>query len=110
MEIWGFSGYALWLIAGMTVITYAFRLGGLLLGDRLPDDGLAAYLLARIPGLVLVAVFLPEAVRLGWPGWLAGSLSALIAWRSGSMVAALLVSVGLVALARYFGVMPTPLF
>lgn len=85
----------------LAAITYSLRLGGLLIGSRLPSSGRAAELLERLPALVLVSLVAPAIFELGWLG-LAAALAAAAAWRvaGGSLLAAILAGAGIVAIGR----------
>jgi uncharacterized membrane protein len=51
-------------------LTYALRLGGLLLADRLPKSGPARRFLDSLPGTLLVALTVPGALHAGVEGML----------------------------------------
>ncbi len=46
-----------------SAITYALRLGGLLLADRLPKSGPARRFLDCLPGTILVSLTVPGALH-----------------------------------------------
>ncbi len=56
---------AILLTAG---ITYALRLGGLLLADRLPRTGPARRFLECLPGTILLSLTVPGALHAGVEG------------------------------------------
>lgn len=87
----------------MALSIYATRLGGLLLASRLRPTGRLAAWLRALPGALLVAIVAPPIVN-GGPGSLAATLvTALVAWRTGSPLAAMVVGVAAIALARASG-------
>lgn len=53
-----------------SAITYALRLGGLLLADRLPRHGPARRFLDCLPGTLLVSLTVPGALHAGVEGML----------------------------------------
>lgn len=55
-------------ILAASIITYSFRLGGLLLADRLPRTGPLRSFLDALPGTILVALVVPSAANSGWQG------------------------------------------
>lgn len=57
-------------ILAASIITYAFRLGGLLLADRLPRSGPLRTFLDALPGTILVSLVVPSAANAGWQGFL----------------------------------------
>jgi len=57
-------------ILAASIITYTFRLGGLLLADRLPQTGLFRYFLDALPGTILVSLVVPSALNAGWQGFI----------------------------------------
>lgn len=60
-------------------ITYGFRLGGLLLADRLPTVGPMRRFLDALPGAILVSLVVPAASHAGSPG-LVGLVACLAAY------------------------------
>src|SRR5690606_7353083 len=56
------STEALLAIAGMALVTFMVKAGGLLLANRLPRDGFAASWLKHIPGAVLASLVAPALV------------------------------------------------
>ena len=55
-------------ILAASIITYAFRFGGLLLADRLPQTGSLRNLFDALPGTILVSLVVPSAANTGWQG------------------------------------------
>ena len=51
-----------------SVITYAFRFGGLMLADRMPQAGPLRHFLDALPGTILVSLVVPSALNSGWQG------------------------------------------
>lgn len=71
------NGLAAILVAAL--ITYTFRLGGLLLADRLPQTGPLRSFLDALPGSILISLVIAGALESGWQG-LAGITVCLIAF------------------------------
>jgi uncharacterized membrane protein len=55
-------------IVAASLITYAFRFGGLLLADRLPQTGMLRKFLDALPGTILISLVAPSAAHAGWQG------------------------------------------
>lgn len=55
-------------IFAASLITYLFRLGGLLMADRLPQSGPLRSFLDALPGTILLSLVVPSAVNSGWQG------------------------------------------
>jgi uncharacterized membrane protein len=68
-------------ILAMAAVTYATRIAGLLLADRLTLSGRAKAAFDAIPAAVLVAVIAPSALATGWPETLAAATTAIAATR-----------------------------
>lgn len=68
-------------IFGMALVTYATRVAGLLLADRLVLRGRAKAAFDAIPPAVLTAVIAPAVLLAGWPEATAAAITALAATR-----------------------------
>ncbi len=65
----------------MGVVTYAMRIGGILVAHRLALRGRTKAAFDAIPPAVLVAVIAPTVVATGWPETIAAAVTALAATR-----------------------------
>ncbi len=95
----------IWLaIIGMGLITYALRLGPILLMERIEISGTARQALRFVPAAVLSAIIFPELlmpggaldISLGNERLLAGLLAAVVAWRTKNVLWT--IAVGMAAL------------
>ena len=68
-------------ILAMAGVTYATRLAGLVLADRLGLSGRAKAAFDAIPPAVLVAVIAPTALATGWQETVAAAVTAFAAIR-----------------------------
>ncbi len=68
-------------ILAMAVVTYATRVAGLVVADRLALSGRAKAAFDAIPPAVLVAVIAPSALATGWPETLAAAVTVVAAMR-----------------------------
>jgi len=94
------SPEALYAIALMGLATFAIRVAGLLLADRLPRQGFIAAWLRYIPGAVLAALVAP-AIATGGPAEIVAALAtALVFIATRSLIAAMAAGVILVYLVR----------
>ncbi|MFB6183684.1 MAG: AzlD family protein [Haloarculaceae archaeon] len=85
------------VVAAMAVGTYATKAGGLWLLGRIEVSDRAEAGLDALPGAVVVSILGPELAAGGPVEWLAAGLVAVVAWRTDSVLAALVVGVGTVA-------------
>jgi uncharacterized membrane protein len=90
-------------ILGMAAVTYALRLSGLLLADRLPRGGRWARALESLSGTVLMAIVAPAVTGLGWVGLLAAGATLLALHLSRNVLAAMAVGAAATAAARQIG-------
>lgn len=89
-------------IFGMAAVTFAIRLGGYLLADRLPSSGFVAAWLRHLPGAVLAALVAPAVAAGGVAEWM-GAIAATLAYLlTRNLFAALVAGVGTVYLMRSF--------
>jgi branched-subunit amino acid transport protein len=99
------SVWATILLAGAG--TYAMRASFIAAADRLVDvPPWAQRILRQIPPAALASIVLPALVRpegeldLTHPRFIAGMIAGLVAWRTNSVVATLVVGMGLVVLLQ----------
>ena len=91
-------------IAGAALATYALRIGGLLLAEKLPRTGAFKTFLEALPGTILISIVMPSIVAAGIWGWIAAALTTLLARKTGNTFVAMLAGVVVVALSRYLSV------
>lgn len=91
---------ALYVIAGMALVTFAIRMGGLLVANRLPTTGFVAAWLRHVPGAVLAALVAPAVLAGGVAEWLAAAATALIFVATRNLFAAMAGGVAAVWLLR----------
>ncbi|MDJ0721945.1 MAG: AzlD domain-containing protein [Desulfobacterales bacterium] len=91
-------------IAGAALATYALRIGGLLLADRLPHTGAFKTFLEALPGTILISIVMPGIMAAGIWGWIAAAMTALLARKTGNTFVAMLAGVAVVALSRFLTV------
>ena len=94
------DGAALAAILGMALVTYLTRAGGFWLAGRMPPSGRVAAGLRHAPGAVLAAIIAPAALAAGAPGIAALLLTVVVVRRTGSLLAAAVTGVVLVATLR----------
>lgn len=88
------------LIAGLALGTFAIRLGGFLLGARLPATGGWARAFAALPGC-LIAALLAVLLLQGEPAdWIAAGAALAAATMTRSLPVTMLVGIVAVSLAR----------
>jgi uncharacterized membrane protein len=76
-----FDTTTLLAILAMAVVTYATRVAGLFVADRLVLKGRAKAAFDAIPPAVLVAVIAPTALTSGWAEAIAAAITAFAAFR-----------------------------
>jgi uncharacterized membrane protein len=87
----------------MALVTYATRAGGLWLASRLDLSERAEVFLEQIPGAILISLVAPVVVTGGPAAWVSAALVALVAWRTGSLLGAMVVGVGAILALRSLG-------
>ncbi|MEJ2123968.1 MAG: AzlD domain-containing protein [Alphaproteobacteria bacterium] len=86
-----------WLvILGLTAATFAIRLSGVLLGQRLPQHGRWASALRALPGSLIVALVSVSLLSGGPREWAAGGFAAIAAVLTRSLLFTM--GVGIVAI------------
>ena len=94
------SPEALYVILGMALVTFAIRMGGLLVANRLPTTGFVAAWLRHVPGAVLAALVAPAVLAGGIAEWLAAAATALVFVLTRNLFAAMAGGVAAVWLLR----------
>ncbi len=87
-------------IAGAAIVTYSLRLGGLLLAARLPKNGGFKRFMETLPGTILLALVAPGIFSAGMLGAAAALATALCAWKTKSLLLAMLLGMGVMAVGR----------
>lgn len=75
-----------WVIAALILGTFAIRLGGVLIGNRLPREGAWARALNALPGSLIIALVGVLILSGGWVEWIAGVVALAIAIMSRSLL------------------------
>ena len=88
------------LIAAAALATYALRLGGLLLGDRLPTTGRFRQFMDALPGTILLSLVAPGVISSGVAGCVAALLTGVCAYKTGNVFVSMLLGMATVAIAR----------
>ncbi|MGH3089402.1 MAG: AzlD family protein [Rubrobacteraceae bacterium] len=99
----GVDPITLLAIVLMALVTYATRAGGLWIAGRLELSERAEVFLEQIPGAILISLVAPVVVAGGPAAWFATLAAALVAWRTGSLLGAMVVGVGVVLALRTVG-------
>lgn len=87
-------------IAGMAIVTYATRAGGLWLMAHVTPSPRVETALQALPGTLLMALIAPMALTRGPVEAVASALVVVTMLRTGSLIAAIVVGVGTTALFR----------
>lgn len=88
------------LIGAAALATYALRLGGLLLADRLPTTGRFRKFMDALPGTILLSLVVPGVMSSGVAGCTAAMLTGVCAYKTGNVFVSMLLGMALVAVAR----------
>lgn len=88
------------VIAGMAVVTYVTKAGGLWLMGKIEISGRIEAWLEALPGAVIVAIIAPSIVTGGAPEWIAAAVVLLVAWKTENILLAMVVGVGAVLTIR----------
>ena len=90
-------------IIAASVITYSFRLGGLLLAERLPRSGPLRAFLDALPGTILVALVVPSALNSGWQGLIGVAACLTVYFKTKNLLLTMFSGVLTVYLIRQIG-------
>ena len=92
------TGEQLTLILGMAAILFLTRIAGIFLAHRLPDSPRMTMLLQILPGVTMISIILPEVVRAGPAGMIAGVAVFIAIRATGNLAIAMILGVGIVTL------------
>ncbi|MCA9877547.1 MAG: AzlD domain-containing protein [Thermomicrobiales bacterium] len=87
-------------IAGMAVVMFLTRVGGYWLVGRLAPTPRVTRIIEQLGGVTLVALTAPAVVSAGVPGVVAAVVAALTAWRTGNLLVAMLLAMGVIRVLR----------
>jgi uncharacterized membrane protein len=90
------------VICGAALVTYALRLGGLLLAEKLPRTIVFRAFMETLPGTILLSLVAPAVVEAGPLGGFAALATALCALKTRNLLVSMLAGMGIVALGRLF--------
>ncbi len=92
-----------WIVTlGLCAGTFSARLGGILLGQRLPTGGAWARALNALPGTLIVALVAGQLFQGGLNEWIAGALAAAVAFTTRSLVLTMAVGIATVYVLRTY--------
>lgn len=87
-------------IAGMALVMYLTRIGGFWLVGRLTPTPRVTQIIEQLGGVTLVALTAPAVVNAGVPGLIAAAVAAVTAWRTGNLLIAMLLAMGVIRILR----------
>ena len=87
-------------IAGMALVMYLTRIGGFWLVGRLTPTPRVTRIIEHLGAVTLVALTAPAVVNAGVPGVIAAAVAALTAWRTGNLLVAMLLAMGVIRVLR----------
>jgi uncharacterized membrane protein len=91
---------AILLTAGLAAATFAIRLGGYLIGARLPTTGRWVRAFDALPGCLIAALVTLLLAQGDWPEWLAAAIALAVAIPTRSLPATMLAGIVVVAVLR----------
>ena len=83
-------------------VTYSFRVGGLLLSDKLPQNGPFKRFMQALPGTILLSLVAPGIVAAGLWGGIAALATAICAFRTRNVFLSMLVGMVIIIVQRNF--------
>ena len=89
-------------ISGAALVTYIFRFGGLLLSERMPKSARFRAFMEALPGTILISLVVPGIISVGVWGWIAASITALCAHKTGNLFLSMGVGIAIMAVQRNF--------
>jgi uncharacterized membrane protein len=90
-----------WLvIVGLAIATFAIRISGVLLGQRLPQRGPWARSLKALPGCLIVSLVTVLLISGGPLEWIAGLIAAVVALFTRNLPLTMIAGIGAIYLLR----------
>lgn len=89
------------LIGGLSAATFAIRLGGVLLGARLPRTGGWAAAFQALPGCLITALLTVLLLQGGVPEWLAAGVALAVAALFRSLPLTMVAGIGAIWALRH---------
>jgi len=83
-------------------VTYSFRVGGLLLSDKLPQNGPFKRFMQALPGTILLSLVAPGIVAAGLWGGIAALATAICAFKTRNVFLSMLVGMAIIIVQRNF--------
>lgn len=90
------------VILGMAVVTILTKVGGLWFLTQFEVSDRFKAGIAVLPGAIVIAILGPELAAGGPPEWSAAGVTALVMWRTGNILLALVAGLVSVILFRAF--------
>ena len=84
------------------ILTYGLRIGGLLLSEKLPQNGPFQRFMDVLPGTILLSLIAPGVLSAGIWGWIAIALTAFCAFKTGNVLLSMLVGMAVMIVHRNF--------
>jgi len=94
----------LFLILPLALVTFAIRLSGVVLGQRLPQEGVWARALKALPGSLIVSLVTVSLLSGGPMEWAAGCVALAVAIVTRNLLATMAAGIGAIWLLRYVAV------
>jgi len=91
-----------WVISSLAIATYALRLGGVVLGQRLPEKGPWARGLNALPGCLIISLVSVLLLTGGVNEWIAGLIAALVALFTRSLPLTMLAGIVSILILRTY--------
>ena len=92
-----------WVIAGLAVATFAIRMSGVLLGEKLPTTGPWARGLEALPGCLIVSLVAVLLLGGGPAEWMAGVIALAVAVYTRNLPLTMVAGIGAIYLLRHYG-------
>lgn len=92
-----------WVILALAAGTFAIRLGGIAIGQRLALDGAWARGLRTLPGCLIVALVAVPVFGGGPSEWGAGATAAAVALATNNLPATMAAGIAAIWAFRHFG-------